>query len=162
MSKLIYLSFHNKFFDKIIQNKRREMLKIIQNEISDLNITSCLDIGTSSDKKNDSTNFLIKNLKKGNKYKSISNQEIQDSFFDTTLVRSITENLDQETLETCTSDLVISSATIEHVGSEKNQIKMVPNLRQTLAGAAGGDLCGGDGVHLCHLCQRQLAQMPVC
>ena len=36
----------------------------------------------------------------------------------------------------------------------KNQIKMVPNLRQTLAGAAGGDLCGGDGVHLCHLCLR--------
>ena len=36
----------------------------------------------------------------------------------------------------------------------KNQIKMVPNLRQTLAGAAGGDLRGGDGVHLCHLCLR--------
>ena len=31
---------------------------------------------------------------------------------------------------------------------------MVPNLRQILAGAAGGDLCGGDGVHLCHLCLR--------
>ena len=76
MSKLIYLSFHNKMFDKIIKSKRLEMLKIILKELKNFKIKTSLDVGTSLDKSNESTNFLIKNLNICSRYKSISDQKI--------------------------------------------------------------------------------------
>ena len=128
MSKLIYLSFHNKMFDKIIKSKRIEMLKIILKELKNFKIKTSLDVGTSLDKSNESTNFLIKNLNICSRYKSISDQKIEDNFFELIITKSITEILDSQIINSCKSDLVISSATIEHVGSRQNQLEMIKNI----------------------------------
>ena len=128
MNKLIYLSFHNKFFDKIILNKRKEMVSIIREELINSNIESCLDIGSSSDKENKSTNFIIKNLKLGKIQKSISNQKVDDQFFSDVLIKSITGKLAINEIDKFKSDLVIASATIEHVGSKNNQTEMIKNM----------------------------------
>lgn len=128
MNKLIYLSFHNKYFDRVILNKRKEMIKIIKNELNKDNIESCLDIGSSSDTKNKSTNYIIKNLNMGKINKSITNQNINDTFFDDVLIKSITEDLTKEQINKFNSDLVISSATIEHVGSNAKQLQMIKNM----------------------------------
>ena len=128
MNKLIYLSFHNKFFDKIILNKRKEMVSIIREELINSNIESCLDIGSSSDKENKSTNFIIKNLKLGKIQKSISNQRVNDQFFSDVLIKSITGKLTINEIDKFKSDLVIASATIEHVGSKNNQTEMIKNM----------------------------------
>jgi len=63
MNNQIYLSFHNKIFDNIIKNKRLEILKIIKEELKRVQAFDCLDIGTTPDIKNESSNFIIKNLK---------------------------------------------------------------------------------------------------
>jgi|TARA_B100001741_G_scaffold313784_1_gene321983 hypothetical protein len=128
MNKLIYLSFHNKFFDNIILNKRKEMVKLIQKELADINIESCLDIGSSSDKENKSTNYIIKNLNLGKIHKSITNQKIDDHFFSDILLETITKRLSSDNIDKFKSDLVISSATIEHVGSKENQVEMLKNM----------------------------------
>ena len=44
---LIYLAGHNNLFDKIIENKRYEIVNIIKNIISDYKINDVLDIGTT-------------------------------------------------------------------------------------------------------------------
>ena len=128
MNKLIYLSFHNKFFDKIILNKRKEMVSIIREELINSNIESCLDIGSSSDEQNKSTNYIIKNLQLGKIQKSISNQRVNDQFFSDVLIKSITEKLAINEIDKFKSDLVIASATIEHVGSKNNQTEMIKNM----------------------------------
>ena len=128
MTKEIYLSFHNKIFDKIIRKKRVEIVKIIENEIDFKEIYDCVDIGTTSDMENESSNFIIKNIQNLKKIKSFSNQYITDPFFFSTVQGSITEQLTRGAIEKLKSDAVISSATIEHVGSRENQKKMIKNI----------------------------------
>jgi len=128
VSKKIYLSFHNSFFDSIIKRKRIEILKIIKSEIKKIYIKTCLDIGTTSDFRNKSSNFIIKNLKGYQKYFSISDQKIIDIFFTKSLKKSITAPIKPSIMKKFKSDLVLSSATIEHVGSRKNQLKMFKNI----------------------------------
>jgi hypothetical protein len=81
MNKQIYLSFHNRIFDSLIRRKRLEIIQIIQQELKQFKIKDCLDIGTTPDDKNKSSNFIIKNLKKNFEYKSYSNCDIEDPFF---------------------------------------------------------------------------------
>ena len=128
MTNEIYLSFHNKFFDKIIKKKRLEILKIIKEELKRIRCSDCLDIGTTPDVKNESSNFIIKNLKLSLNYKAFSNFKIEDTFFSSSIVGSISENFDDETLNSLKSDIVLSSATIEHVGSNVNQKIMIKNI----------------------------------
>ena len=123
MNKQIYLSFHNRIFDFLIRRKRLEIIQIIQQELKQFNIKDCLDIGTTPDDKNKSSNFIIKNLNKNFEYKSYSNCEIEDPFFLVSKNGSITEDLSDETMNYLKSDVVLSSATIEHVGSYENQKK---------------------------------------
>ena len=125
---LIYAHNHFKFFDGIVLKKRMEIVKIIQYQINKFKIKDILDIGTTSDSKNKSSNIIIKNLKNLNSYKSISDQKISMSLFKNKMTKSITGNFSKKELNDYSSDLVISNATIEHVGNLKKQKKMVANI----------------------------------
>ena len=61
-------------------------------------------------------------------HKSISNQKITNTRFKVRKKKSITSSFSQKEINLLKSDLVISSATIEHVGSFKNQVKKVKNM----------------------------------
>ena len=118
---------HNSFFDNIIVKKRLEILDILNFYFKDQIFNEALDIGTTNDN-NKSSNFLIKNLKNIKSYRSISNQKINSPLFTKVLKRSITTDLTEKEIEEFKSDLVIASATIEHVGNLDNQIKMCDNI----------------------------------
>ena len=124
----IYSENKTKFFDKIVQKKRLEMVKIINDYFKEIKIDSILDIGTTKDEDNESSNILIKSIEKKSVFKSISDQLITSSFFKKKLTKSITEDFSKEEIYEFSSDLVISNATIEHVGNAVNQEKMLKNI----------------------------------
>ena len=124
----IYLTKHYSFFEKILLKKREEILSALKKYLDDRDIIDVLDVGTTEDDNNESSNYLIKNLGNYKEYKSISDQTIKSKFFSKTLKKSITEDLNKSEIDNFKSDLVISNATIEHVGSLENQIKMCSNI----------------------------------
>ncbi len=124
----IYLTKHYSFFEKILTKKREEILSVLKKYLDDRDIIDVLDVGSTEDENNESSNYLIKNLGNYKQYKSISDQTIKSKFFSKTLKKSITEDLDKNEIDDFKSDLVISNATIEHVGSLENQIKMCSNI----------------------------------
>ena len=126
--KSFIYSDHKSFLDKIILKKRNEIVKLTDNFFSDKFLYDVLDIGTTEDTNHKSSNFIIKNLNSFKVYKSISNQKIISNFFKEILTKSITEDFSNMELERFKADLVISNATIEHVGNYKNQIKMCKNI----------------------------------
>ena len=115
------------FIDKIIEKKRLEIFNIIIKKISDNSIQSILDIGTTEENKLKSSNFFVKKFEHIKIKKSITNQDINNGNFSNILKKSITQNFTQNEIEEFKSDLVISSATIEHVGNRDSQIKMIEN-----------------------------------
>ena len=123
----LYLHNHNSFFEKKIIKIRSEILDILNFYLKDQIFNNALDVGTTNDN-SESSNFIIKNLKNIKFLKSISNQKINSSLFSKTLNKSITSDLTGEEIENFKSDLVISNATIEHVGNFENQIKMCENI----------------------------------
>jgi hypothetical protein len=125
---IIYAINHYNFFDKIVFKKRLEISNIINNIIKDLQIHDVLDIGTTSDDKNASSNIVIKNIKNIDKFKCISDQIVSSDFFNKKLKKSITEEFSENELYQFSSDLVISNATIEHVGGELKQKRMIENI----------------------------------
>ena len=127
MSK-IYGINHFGFIDRIVIKKRQEICSIINKELNNDIFLDALDIGTTSDKENESSNYLIKNLKNVKIYKSISDQEVNDGFFSKIIKKSITDQFSIEEINSMKSDLVISSATIEHVGNFENQTTMIRNI----------------------------------
>jgi len=124
----IYSVSHFSFIDGIILRKRKEMLKIIKKTLEKYNVLSCIDVGTSSYEENESSNYIIKNLSHIPNIISISNQEIKNPLFKEKILKSITQNFSNDEFFKLKSDIVISNATIEHVGSFENQIKMVNNI----------------------------------
>tara|TARA_B100001057_G_C22860665_1_gene954389 strand:+ start:977 stop:1645 length:669 start_codon:yes stop_codon:yes gene_type:complete len=124
----IYAINHYSFFDRIVIKKRKEMCNIINRELFDKIFLDALDIGSTNDIENASSNFLIKNLKNIKFYKSISDQKISNKFFFKTLRKSITDTFSKNQIKSMKSDLVISNATIEHVGNLNNQKKMIQNI----------------------------------
>ena len=124
----IYAINHYNFIDKIVLRKRLEISNIINNTIKDLQIHDALDIGTTSDDKNASSNIVIKNIKNIDKFKCISDQIVNSDFFHKSLNKSITEEFSENELYDFSSDLVVSNATIEHVGNTLNQKKMLKNI----------------------------------
>jgi len=128
MTKAIYGIGHSKYLDKVVVNKRVEIIKLIKSKIQFSEIDSCLDIGTTEDFDNQSSNIIIKNFSSVKIKKSISNQNIDNAFFDISIKKSITENLSSNEIEKLNSDLVIASATIEHVGNYEMQKKMFDNV----------------------------------
>jgi len=125
--KSIFVTNHFKFIDRLVLKKRKEIANIINYQLKNVEIIDALDIGSTNDDDFESSNFLIKNINNVKFYKSISNQVIVDKFFSSKLTKSITDELSKEEVDKFKSDLVISNATIEHVGSLKNQIKMISN-----------------------------------
>lgn len=128
LQKKIYSEFHLNFFDKLINKKRLEIINFINNLTYNKNLDDVLDIGTTNDEKNRSSNIIIKNLKGFNIFKSISNQDIKLRLFSKCLNKSISENFTEDEIQTFSSDLVISNATIEHVGNLDKQTKMIKNI----------------------------------
>ena len=124
----IFVTNHFKFIDRIVLNKRKEMANIINHQLENIELSDALDIGSTNDNDFESSNFLIKNINNIKHYKSLSNQVITDKFFSSSLIKSITDNLSVEEVDKFKSDLVISNATIEHVGSLEDQIKMISNI----------------------------------
>ena len=124
----IYAINHYNFFDKIVLKKRLEISNIINDIIKDLKVHDALDIGTTSDDKNASSNIIIKNIKNIEKFKCISDQIVDSDFFYKKLKKSITEEFSENEFYEFSSDLVISSATIEHVGGALEQKKMIDNI----------------------------------
>ena len=116
------------FIDNIIKKKRSEMLNILNKNIKDNNIASFLDIGTTEENELESSNYFVKNFEKIKIKKSISDQEIKNVNFNKFLKKSITSEFSEIEIENYKSDLVISSATIEHVGKYENQMKMLENI----------------------------------
>ena len=117
----IYAINHYNFLDKILLKKRLEISNIINNIIKDLQVYDALDIGTTSDDKNVSSNTVIKNIQNIVNFKCISDQTVTSNFFSKILKKSITEEFSESELYKFSSDLVISNATIEHVGGVLNQ-----------------------------------------
>src|SRR5210317_2037352 len=115
--KKLYLRIHNSFFEKILLKKRKEILFHLKEFVNDKNIRDVLDVGTTQDDDNESSNYLIKNFGIDKNYKSISDQSITSNFFSKTLKKSITDDFTKNEIDIFQSDLVISNATIEHVGS---------------------------------------------
>ena len=124
----IYAINHYNFIDKIVFKKRLKISKIINYIIKKQKIYDALDIGTTNDDENCSSNSVIKNIKNIKKFKCISDQEINSKFFYKKLKKSITEDLSEKELNEFSSDIVISNATIEHVGGALNQKKMLENI----------------------------------
>lgn len=128
MKEKNYGIFNFKFIDDIIKKKRSEMLNILNKNIKDNDLESFLDIGTTEEKELKSSNYFVKNLNKIKIKKSISDQEIKNDNFNKFLRKSITSEFLETEIENYKSDLVISSATIEHVGSYENQSMMIENI----------------------------------
>jgi len=127
INKNTYLRSHTKFTDKIIQKKRLEIISIIKSELDNMSLKDILDIGTTQDN-SQSSNLIIKSLNNFEKYKSISDQKINSNFFSKCLQKSITDELSPNEIKVFSSDVVISNATIEHVGSYQKQLKMIENI----------------------------------
>ena len=126
--KKLYLTKHYSFFEKILLKKRKEILFVLKDFSKNKAIKDVLDVGTTQDNDNESSNYLIKNFGSDKIYKSISDQLITSNFFSKTLKKSITDEFSKNEIESFQSDLVISNATIEHVGNFDNQIKMCNNI----------------------------------
>ena len=128
MKKNLYIQFETNFFDRIINKKRIEMVHLVKKNIKTSQIKDLLDIGTTEDSSADSSNIFCKMLDKIKIHKSISNQKIKNRRFKLCLKKSITSKFPKKTINEFKSDLVISSATIEHVGNFTNQVSKVKNM----------------------------------
>jgi hypothetical protein len=124
----IYSLNNFKLLDCIVIKKRLEMLSLIKRNIKNIKINDILDVGTTSDNSNKSSNFIINNFSHIKKCKSISDQKIISNFFLHKLQKSISNKLTTLEINKFSSDLVVSNATIEHVGSKTNQYKMLKNI----------------------------------
>ena len=124
----IYLHKPAEFMNRIILKKRKEMADVVNKYYEADDLKDALDIGTTNDREHSHSNYLIKNLKNIKVFKSISDQEINSTFFIKSLTKSILENFSNEEINQYSSDLVFSNATIEHVGSTTNQLKMISNV----------------------------------
>ena len=79
-NKRIYLK-NDTFTDKVIVKYRLKMASIITDYLKNEELFDVLDIGTTEDSSYESSNALIKNLKFFKKFKSISDQKVETSFF---------------------------------------------------------------------------------
>lgn len=125
-----YIINQNSLFNYLIKKKRIEISDIIKHEIKKkkLEINSVLDIGSSSDKESVFSNIILKNLNFTSNIKSITNRKIQSKLFKNILIKSIAKKFSKKIIKNFMSDLVLSSATIEHVGSYNNQKRMIENI----------------------------------
>ena len=77
----IYLTKHYSIFEKILLKKRKEILIVLKKFLNNKEIKDVLDVGSTEDDNNESSNYLVKNLGNDKNYKSISDQSINIKFF---------------------------------------------------------------------------------
>ena len=128
MSNFIYAEKHFNFIDRIVENRRKKFFDFMKSIINFDECNSYLDIGTTQDERHKSSNYLNKKFDFIKIHRSISDQKISNKRFSNVLQKSITSSFSSEEIVDFKSDFVISNATIEHVGSLKNQKKMVENM----------------------------------
>jgi len=130
LNKGQYTINQNTLFNYLIKKKRIEIANIIKQEIKKkkLKINSVLDIGSSGDKESIFSNIILNNLNLTSNIRSITNRKIKSRLFKKIMIKSITKKFTKKEIKNFTSDLVLSSATIEHVGNFYNQKKMVENI----------------------------------
>ena len=88
-----------RIIDNIIENKRFEMLNILQKYINTSQINSFLDIGTTEDESLKSSNFFVKQFNYISTKKSISDQNITNEKFTKVLKKSITSNFEENEID---------------------------------------------------------------
>ena len=114
----------NKFISKIIKSKRSEINKLIEKKLDYQKYKSLLDVGTTpslADHENQILNYFYKKIN----ISCLSNLDLLEL---KTLYPEILIHLGDARkmlFENNKFDVVISSATIEHVGSFENQLKFV-------------------------------------
>jgi hypothetical protein len=126
----------DRFIDSVVVRKRDSMWTAVtaQNEnalyIKLHEIRNCLDVGTTSDEHYESSNFFLKKLPQNIPIFSFSDQEISEQnsrrgfYISKTFIGSVSSELRiSEKFE-----LVLCSATLEHVGSLENQKLAINNL----------------------------------
>lgn len=123
----IYSFSHTNFIDRIVVKKRQEICDILNNQFNNETIIDVLDVGSTNDNEYESSNYIIKNLKNIKIFKSISDINITDPFFSKSFRKSITDTFTDKEISVMKSDLVVSNATIEHVGNIDKQIRMIKN-----------------------------------
>ena len=128
MSNYIYSEKHFNFIDKIIKNRREKFYNFISEKVNLSNVKSYLDIGTTQNENHPSSNYLNKKFDFIKIHNAISDQIITDNRFSNILKKSITSDFSKEEIELIKSDFTISNANIEHVGSFKNQKRMISNM----------------------------------
>ncbi len=128
MRKIYIHSKQSKTIENIVNNKRKEIAYIINDYFKYQIFKDALDVGTTSDNNYKHSNYIIKNLKNIKIFKSLSNQKIKSNFFFYVLCKSITKKFSKYEIKKLSSDIVISNATIEHVGNTSNQVKMISNI----------------------------------
>ena len=128
MRNYIYAEKHFNFIDRIVENRREKFFNFMKSKINFRELNSYLDIGTTQDESHKSSNYLNKKFDFIKLHKSISDQKILDKRFSSVLQKSITSSFSMEEISLFKSDFVIANATIEHVGSLENQLKMLQNM----------------------------------
>ena len=120
--KKFYRNKYLDFSEKISLKKRIEMTKKINHILKIKKIYDALDVGTINNQEEITANYIVKKLKNIKVFKSVSIQKINDIFLET-FNKSITSYFNKNTIKKLSADLVISTATIQHVGSNKKSGK---------------------------------------
>ena len=123
------IPFLNKFISNVILKNRISMYKLLENEFFLNPNYKILDVGTTPSKSNHE-NILLKNYKWKNNLTCISNQNLNclaEMYDDPSFITGDAKKmqfLDNQ------FEIVYSSATIEHVGSEKEQSEFIKECRR--------------------------------
>jgi hypothetical protein len=132
IEKKSYKNYGNPFsiFQYFSKIKRLEIAEIINEEIYKFlgdHKFELLDIGTADAHPNDKVqNIIVKKINNVKKLKIFTIDLVKDNFFKHKYRGSITDVLKK--YKKLKSDVVVSSATIEHVGNDQKKLKMINNI----------------------------------
>ena len=135
-AKKMKIPYLDRLIDSVVVKKRQQMWNMVTTRSSkhthiDLyKIGNCLDVGTTSDSHYESSNFFLKLIPKNVEITSLSDQAIHLNRRDgeQLLARYIKGDIVQVKDFSETFNLVICSATLEHVGALSNQVSALENL----------------------------------
>jgi hypothetical protein len=132
----IQFNWLDKLVDSFVVKKRNDMWKNVVNSNDTLNylelnnVKNCLDVGTTSDEHYESSNFFLRKLPRNVEISTFSNQKISN-FFKVDfppIFKSYEGSICSQLKIEEKFNLVICSATLEHVGSFENQKLAIANL----------------------------------
>jgi hypothetical protein len=118
----------DRFVDIIVTRKRREIFaRIFETGAVRLDlIASVLDVGSTKDRLNESSNFFARQLSETSSVTLFSDQQIDTQRdIDFAVAGVLVGDASRIGPDTGTYDLVLSSATIEHVGTVDDQRRMI-------------------------------------